>query len=54
MIHANSDTMRRWLWVDVCNNVDAYQEDNIIIHAIVSVMVIYFGFTAPDTIGIHR
>ena len=53
LIHANSDTMRRWLWVDVCNNVDAYQEGNIIIHAIVSVMVIYFVCTIIDMIRIR-
>lgn len=50
LIHANSDTMRRWLWGDVCNNVGAYQEGNIIIHAIVSVMVIYFVCTIIDMI----
>lgn len=53
LIHANSDTMRRWLWVDVCNNVGAYQEGNIIIHAIVSVMVIYFACTIIDMIRIR-
>ena len=47
LIHANSDTMRRWLWGDVCN---AYQEGNIIIHAIASVMVIYFVCTIIDMI----
>lgn len=50
LIHANSDTMRRWLWGDVCNNVGAYQEGNIIIHAIASVMVIYFVCTIIDMI----
>lgn len=51
-IHANSDTMRRWLWADVCNNVDAYQEGNIIIHAIVSVIVVYAVCTIIDMIRI--
>lgn len=53
LIHANSDTMRRWLWVDVCNNVGAYQEGNVMIHAIVSVMVIYFVCTIIDMIRIR-
>ena len=53
LIHANSDTMRRWLWVDVCKNVGAYQEDNIIIHAIISVMVIYVMCTVIDIVRIH-
>ena len=50
LIHANSDTMRRWLWGDVCNNVGASQEGTIIIHAIASVMVIYFVCTIIDMI----
>lgn len=52
-IHANSDTMRRWLWVDVCKNVGAYQEGNIIIHAIASVVVIYVVCTIIDMIRIR-
>ena len=52
-IHANSDTMRRWLWVDVCNNVGAYQGGNVIIHAIVSVVAIYFVCTIIDMIRIR-
>lgn len=47
-IHANSDTMRRWLWVDVCNNVGAYQGGNVIIHAVVSVAAIYTVCTIID------
>lgn len=53
LIHANSDTMRRWLWKDICNNVGVYQEGNIIIHAIVSVMVIYSVCTIIDMIRIR-
>ena len=52
-IHANSDTMRRWLWVDVCNNVGAYQGGNVIIHAVVSVVIIYAVCTIIDTIRIR-
>lgn len=52
-IHANSDTMRRWLWTDVCNNVDAYREGNTIIHAVVSVIVIYAVCTIIDMIRIR-
>lgn len=53
LIHANSDTMRRWLWVDVCNNVGAYQEGNVIIHSIVSVVAIYVVCTIIDMIRIR-
>ena len=52
-IHANSDTMRRWLWVDVCNNVGAYQGGNVIIHAIVSVVAIYTVCTIIDMVRIR-
>lgn len=53
LIHANSDTMRRWLWVDVCNNVGAYQGGNVIIHAIVSVVAIYNVCTIIDMVRIR-
>ena len=52
-IHANSDTMRRWLWVDVCNNVGAYQGGNVIIHAVVSVAAIYTVCTIIDMVRIR-
>ena len=53
LIHANSDTMRRWLWVDVCNNVGAYQGGNVIIHAVVSVVAIYTVCTIIDMVRIR-
>lgn len=49
LIHANSDTMRQWLWKDVCNNVGVYnQGGNIFLHAIVCVIVIYIICTLLD------
>lgn len=53
LIHANSDTMRRWLWADVCNNVGVYQGGNVIIHAIVSVVIIYVVCTIIDIVRIR-
>ena len=53
LIHANSDTMRQWLWKDICNNVGVYQEENIILHAIISVAIIYMACTVIDIIRIH-
>lgn len=53
LIHANSDTMRRWLWKDICNNVGVYQEGNIILHGIISVAIIYMACTVIDIIRIH-
>lgn len=48
LIHANSDTMRQWLWQDVCNNVAVYKDGNIFIHSIVCVLAIYVICTIID------
>ena len=52
-IHANSDTMRRWLWHDVCNHVGSYKTGNIVIHAVVSVAIIYAICTVIDMMRIR-
>lgn len=41
LIHANSDTMRQWLWMDALNNVGAYSASYFALHAIGSVVVIF-------------
>ena len=48
LIHANSNTMRRWLWQDTFNNVGAYESGNAVIHAVVSVILIYAVCTVID------
>ena len=48
LIHANSNTMRRWLWQDTFNNVGAYESGNAVIHAVVSVLLIYAVCTVID------
>ena len=48
LIHANSNTMRRWLWEDTFNNVGAYESGDAVIHAVVSVMLIYTVCTVID------
>lgn len=52
-IHTNSDTMRRWLWEDVCNNVGIYKSGNVMIHAICCVMLIYAVCTMIDIFRIR-
>lgn len=52
LIHANSDTMRRWLWVDMFDNVKAYHSSYLFIHAFVSVIVIYIICTLIDMVRI--
>lgn len=48
LIHANSNTMRRWLWQDTFNNVGVYESGNVVIHAVVSVILIYAVCTVID------
>ncbi len=52
LIHSNSDTMRRWLWKDVLNNVEWYHSDVFIMHAILSVIGIYIICTIIDVLRI--
>lgn len=52
LIHANSDTMRQWLWKDTLNNVGHYN-DNIYIHSIVSVLAIFFICTIIDILRVR-
>lgn len=40
-IHANSNAMRRWLWVDVLHNVDVYYKPWMPVHAIGSTLAIF-------------
>lgn len=48
LIHANSDTMRQWLWKDTLNNAGAFHTDMFIVHAICSVLGIYIICTIID------
>ena len=41
LIHANSDTMRQWLWRDILGNVEAYHSVYLVIHAVLSVLGVY-------------
>lgn len=41
LIHANSDTMRRWLWKDVLNNVEMYNSSLLCIHSVLSVLGVF-------------
>ena len=52
MIHANSDTMRCWLWRDVCNNVGAYETGNVV-HGVACVLATYAICTVIDTVRIR-
>lgn len=53
MIHANSDTMRQWLWGNLLNNVAAYHNRYFMLHAIGSVIGIYAVCTLIDMVRIR-
>lgn len=53
LIHANSDTMRRWLWQDVLHNVEVYDTAYLVPHAILSVLAIYVVCTCIDYLRIR-
>ena len=41
LIHANSDSMRKWLWQDFLDNTGMYNSEMLIIHAVGSVLIIF-------------
>ena len=53
LIHANSDTMRRWLWQDVLHNVEVYDTAYLVPHAVLSVLAIYVICTIIDYLRIR-
>ena len=52
-IHANSDTMRRWLWQDMLNNVNMYDSRWLVVHAVGSVIVVFLICTGIDYLRIQ-
>ena len=52
LIHANSDTMRQWLWWGILKNVENY-DGNIFLHAFFSILLIYIICTILDFMRIR-
>lgn len=50
LIHANSDVMRQWLWKDVLNNVESYYSEHFILHAFLSILLIFVICVVIDLI----
>lgn len=50
MIHASSDTMRRWLWQDVCKNTVVFSKDVFIFHAVCCTFVVYIACVSIDIV----
>lgn len=42
LIHASSDTMRKWLWQDVAQTQEAIKSKYFIFYAIMAVVAVYF------------
>lgn len=53
LIHANSDTMRRWLWRDVCQNVEWFNSPWMPLHAVGCVLAIYVVCILIDKVRIY-
>ena len=53
LIHANSDTMRSWLWGDVLNVVGVHTQGNGYLHIVLSILGVYFVCTAIDLVRIN-
>ena len=52
LIHANSDAMRQWLWVDLLKNVNMYSSSWMPLHAIGSVIGVFVVCSIIDFIRI--
>ena len=52
LIHANSDTMRQWLWQGVLKNTMFFDSSFLIVHALISVGAIYVTCTLIDQVRI--
>lgn len=53
MIHANGESMRRWLWVDLLDNVGAYGNTWMPLHAVGSVLAVFVVCSLIDLVRIH-
>lgn len=54
MIHANSDTMRRFLWEDACRNTGWYTSPYLVLHAVGCVLGVYVLCTVIDIVRIRE
>lgn len=54
LIHANSDTMRHWLWRTVCDNAGMYSSNLIYLHAILVPITVFAACIVIDHIRIKN
>lgn len=48
LIHANSDTMRQWLWKETCDNVGFFHSSMIYVHALCVPIIVFIACTIID------
>ena len=53
LIHANSNTMRHWLWKDTLQNANHYGDNHYILYALISVIAVFIICIIIDQIRIH-
>jgi len=53
LIHANSNTMRQWLWRDTLKNTEAFLSDFWFAHAIISVLLVFIICIVADMLRIR-
>ena len=53
LIHANSDTMRHWLWKDTLQNANHYGDNHFILYALISILIVFVTCIIIDQIRIH-
>ena len=53
LIHANSDAMRQWLWIDTLDNIRWFESPYLWIHATLSVVVIFVICIIIDQLRIN-
>lgn len=53
LIHANSDTMRQWLWCDTLQNAEQFYMSYACIYAMITVIAIFVICVAIDYARIH-
>lgn len=52
LIHANSNTMRKWLWQDILDNEGQYGASTFVLHAVGSVVIVFVVCIIIDYIRI--
>ena len=53
LIHANSNTMRHWLWRETLQNANHYGDNHYAIYALMSVLTVFFICVIIDQVRIH-